>query len=262
MKSSANDVPQRLELDTVVDHPPSTILYRPNSTTSRATMSELLNNKADFAAKAHGATRPLEEIEESHETTVAEEVVGVPVKLGWIKGVFIPVLLNIWGVIMFLRLGWVVGQAGIWLGTLIIILANVVTTITTLSLCAICTNGEMGGGGVYKLISRSIGPQSGGTIGVVFYVAQTVAVALYVIGFAETIEDILRKGNQDPFTGSELKRYTSGRNLRSSLPAHHCFGRNRVVRENASRVNRRSRFRDDLSLSWVVFRRSSFGIRK
>ena len=57
-----------------------------------------------------------------------------------------PCLLNIWGVILYLRLPWLTGQAGIGLMSLIIILASVVTTITTLSMSAICTNGEVKGG--------------------------------------------------------------------------------------------------------------------
>jgi len=66
-------------------------------------------------------------------------------------------MLNIWGVMLFLRVSWVVGQAGIGLGSVIIIVATSVTTITTISMCAICTNGEVKGGGTYYMISRSLG---------------------------------------------------------------------------------------------------------
>ena len=59
---------------------------------------------------------------------------------------------------MFLRLGWVVGQAGVILGTLIIVLSNVVTTITAVSMCAICTNGEVAGGGAYVATPRHAAP--------------------------------------------------------------------------------------------------------
>ena len=72
-----------------------------------------------------------------------------PKSLGWRQGVLIPCLLNIWGGIMFLRLGWVVGQNGIWLALLTLILSYIVTTSTALSLCAIVTNGEVKGGGIY-----------------------------------------------------------------------------------------------------------------
>ena len=74
-------------------------------------------------------------------------------------------LLNIFGVIMFLRLGWVVGQAGIILGIVIILMSGVVTTVTTMSMAAICTNGEVKAGGAYYLISRVIGPDFGGRWG-------------------------------------------------------------------------------------------------
>lgn len=70
-------------------------------------------------------------------------------------------VLNIWGVMLFIRLSWVVGQAGIGLAAVIILLSGVVTVITTLSMSAICTNGEVKGGGAYYLISRSLGPEFG-----------------------------------------------------------------------------------------------------
>ena len=70
-------------------------------------------------------------------------------------------LLNIWGVMLFIRLSWVTGQSGIGLAAVVILLSGVVTTITTLSMSAICTNGEVKGGGAYYLISRSLGPEFG-----------------------------------------------------------------------------------------------------
>ena len=67
-------------------------------------------------------------------------------KFGWIKGVVIPCLLNIWGVMLYLRLPWVFGQSGVLLGSVIILLSAVVTTLTTLSVSAVCSNGEIKGG--------------------------------------------------------------------------------------------------------------------
>ncbi|XP_023217503.1 solute carrier family 12 member 2-like [Centruroides sculpturatus] len=113
------------------------------------------------------------------------------VKLGWIQGVLIRCLLNIWGVMLFLRLSWVVGQAGIGLGCLVILLASGVTILTTLSMSAICTNGEVKGGGTYYMISRSLGPEFGGAIGLIFSLANAIAIAMYVVGFAETLRDLL-----------------------------------------------------------------------
>ncbi|XP_077514331.1 sodium chloride cotransporter 69 [Amblyomma americanum] len=115
------------------------------------------------------------------------------VKLGWIQGVFVRCLLNIWGVILFLRLSWVVGQAGIGLGSGIVILASIVTMLTTLSMSAICTNGEVRGGGTYYMISRSLGPEFGGSIGLIFSLANAVAIALYVVGFSETVRDLCKQ---------------------------------------------------------------------
>lgn len=67
-------------------------------------------------------------------------------KFGWIKGVLMRCILNIWGVMLFLRLSWVVGQAGIIEGTILILTTTVVTTITALSMSAISTNGVVKGG--------------------------------------------------------------------------------------------------------------------
>ncbi len=66
---------------------------------------------------------------------------------------------------IFLRISWVVGQCGVALASVVILLAGSVTFITTLSTSAICTNGEVKGGGAYYLISRSLGPEFGGAIG-------------------------------------------------------------------------------------------------
>ncbi|KAB5574617.1 hypothetical protein PHYPO_G00211060 [Pangasianodon hypophthalmus] len=104
-------------------------------------------------------------------------------------------MLNIWGVMLFIRLSWVFGQAGSGLGIIIVLLSVVVTTLTCLSMSAICTNGVVRGGGAYYLISRSLGPEFGGSIGLIFAFANAVAVAMYVVGFAETVVDLLKDNN-------------------------------------------------------------------
>uniref|UniRef100_A0A669DAA4 Solute carrier family 12 member 2 n=1 Tax=Oreochromis niloticus TaxID=8128 RepID=A0A669DAA4_ORENI len=120
----------------------------------------------------------------------AAESKGV-VKFGWIKGVLVRCMLNIWGVMLFIRMSWIVGQAGIALACVIVAMATVVTTITGLSTSAIATNGFVKGGGAYYLISRSLGPEFGGSIGLIFAFANAVAVAMYVVGFAETVVELL-----------------------------------------------------------------------
>ncbi|XP_063720784.1 solute carrier family 12 member 2-like isoform X2 [Symsagittifera roscoffensis] len=114
-----------------------------------------------------------------------------PEKFDWVRGVLARCLLNIWGVMIFLRIPWCVGHAGILEMTSIILLSTVVTIITTLSMSAICTNGFIKGGGAYYLISRSLGPEIGGAVGIMFAFANAVAVAMYIVGFAETVRGVL-----------------------------------------------------------------------
>ncbi|XP_047437168.1 solute carrier family 12 member 1 [Mugil cephalus] len=130
-------------------------------------------------------------LSEDLESGTPVEKVQEGVKFGWIRGVLVRCMLNIWGVMLFIRLSWVFGQAGWGLGIVVILLSCVVTTITGLSMSAICTNGVVRGGGAYYLISRSLGPEFGGSIGLIFAFANAVAVAMYVVGFAETVVDLL-----------------------------------------------------------------------
>ena len=110
-------------------------------------------------------------------------------RFGTFGGVFTPCTLTILGVIMFLRLGQVIGHSGVWLAAAIVLVAAGITMLTSLSLSAIATNTRVQGGGAYYLISRSLGVEFGGAIGIVFYLAQAIAVSLYLIGFTEALVD-------------------------------------------------------------------------
>lgn len=127
---------------------------------------------------------------------------GHGIKLGWIQGVFIPCLLNIWGVMLFLRLSWVVAQSGIIQSLVIIGISAVVCVLTTLSLSAISTNGEVKGGGIYYIISRSLGPEFGASIGVVFAFANAVAASMNTIGFCDSLNDLLHSYDKMIIDGS------------------------------------------------------------
>lgn len=106
-------------------------------------------------------------------------------KFGTFGGVFTPTLLTILGVIMYLRLGWVVGNAGL-LGTwLIIIISFLITLCTALSMSAITTNIRIGAGGAYAIVSQALGLEVGGSLGIPRYISQGLAVTMYIFGFRE-----------------------------------------------------------------------------
>ena len=108
-------------------------------------------------------------------------------RLGTFAGVFTPSILTILGIILFLRTGYVVGSAGLARALLILGLANVISVLTSVSLSAIATNLKVKGGGDYYLISRTLGLEFGGAIGVVLFLAQAVSIAFYCIGFGEAL---------------------------------------------------------------------------
>lgn len=109
-------------------------------------------------------------------------------RFGTFNGVFLPTFLTIMGVIFYLRFGWIVGNAGI-LGTLgIVVLAHIITISTAFSMASITTNMEVKGGGAYFLISRSLGLEIGGSIGIPLYLSQVISVALYILGFIESVK--------------------------------------------------------------------------
>ncbi|CAI4226740.1 unnamed protein product [Auanema sp. JU1783] len=198
-----------------IEHPPIMDFYR-NSvdvefTSSRPSMAQLIHGEKhatedmafeDF--KIHNSE--LVEGHSSVELRSKVEKFNPPTqqarsKFGWVEGVFVRCLLNIFGVMLYLRISWVAGQAGIGLGCAIVLLASFVTFITAVSTCAICTNGDVKGGGAYFLISRSLGPEFGGSIGLIFSVANAVGAAMYVVGFAETVRDLLKENDMSIIDG-------------------------------------------------------------
>jgi amino acid transporter len=133
----------------------------------------------------------MEKIE--HKKGVSANTTGT---LGTFAGVFTPSILTILGIILFMRLGYVVGNAGLRRAMIILLLANGISLLTTISLSAIATNLRVKGGGDYYLISRTLGLEFGGAIGIVLYLAQSVSIAFYCIGFGEVLTGILGLGSK------------------------------------------------------------------
>jgi amino acid transporter len=103
------------------------------------------------------------------------------------EGVFTPSLLTILGVIMYMRLGWVVGNAGLFGAIIIIIIAHVIAVTTGLSISSVASDKKIGAGGIYYVLSRSMGIPIGGSIGIALYVGTAFSIALYLIGFSESL---------------------------------------------------------------------------
>lgn len=116
-------------------------------------------------------------------------------RFGTFAGVFTPSILTILGVIMYMRLGWVVGNAGLLGAVLIILLAHVIAVTTGLSLSSVATDKKIGAGGVYYILSRSMGIPIGGSIGIALYVGTAFSISLYLIGFAESFNDYFGLGS-------------------------------------------------------------------
>ncbi|GES62518.1 putative cation chloride cotransporter [Aspergillus terreus] len=106
-------------------------------------------------------------------------------KLGTFSGVFVPTTLNVLSILMFLRFGFILGQAGL-LGMLgLLAVSYLINLVTTMSLSAIATNGTVRGGGAYYLISRSLGPEFGGSIGIVFYLGYVLNTGMNAVGLVD-----------------------------------------------------------------------------
>uniref|UniRef100_A0AAZ3RMU6 Solute carrier family 12 member 9 n=1 Tax=Oncorhynchus tshawytscha TaxID=74940 RepID=A0AAZ3RMU6_ONCTS len=132
---------------------------------------------------------------------------AVPRKLNTFFGVIVPTVLSMFSIVLFLRTGFVVGHAGLLQGLIMLLVAYIIISLTILSICAISTNGAVQGGGAYFMISRSLGPEFGGSIGLMFFLAKVCACGVYVLGLVEAILDIF---GQDPASSSALRVLPQG----------------------------------------------------
>ena len=115
--------------------------------------------------------------------------------LGTFGGVFAPSVLTILGIILFRRLGFVVGSAGLGRALLMLGLATLISVLTSISLSAVATNRRVKGGGDYYLISRTLGVEYGGALGLILFAAQAISVAFYCVGFGEGVSAVVGGGS-------------------------------------------------------------------
>ncbi|XP_016067693.1 PREDICTED: solute carrier family 12 member 7 [Miniopterus natalensis] len=145
---------------------------------SNPMVSSLLNKLANYTNLSQGVVEH-EEDEDSRRREVKSPGMGTFI------GVYLPCLQNILGVILFLRLTWIVGVAGVLESFLIVFMCCTCTMLTAISMSAIATNGVVPAGGSYYMISRALGPEFGGAVGLCFYLGTTFAGAMYILGTIE-----------------------------------------------------------------------------
>ncbi|XP_061075829.1 solute carrier family 12 member 5 isoform X2 [Conger conger] len=146
-------------------------------------VSSLLSSLANYSNLPQGS-------KEHEEAENNEEARKKPVKaprMGTLMGVYLPCLQNIFGVILFLRMTWVVGIGGVLGSFIIVFMCCSTTMLTAISMSAIATNGVVPAGGSYYMISRSLGPEFGGAVGICFYLGTTFAGAMYILGCIEIL---------------------------------------------------------------------------
>uniref|UniRef100_A0A7N8YQV9 Solute carrier family 12 member 6 n=1 Tax=Mastacembelus armatus TaxID=205130 RepID=A0A7N8YQV9_9TELE len=149
---------------------------------TRPKVSSLLSRLANYTNLTQGA----KEHEEAENIGEKKKASKSP-QMGTFMGVYLPCLQNIFGVILFLRLTWVVGTAGVLQALCIVFICCCCTMLTAISMSAIATNGVVPAGGSYFMISRSLGPEFGGAVGLCFYLGTTFAGAMYILGAIEIL---------------------------------------------------------------------------
>jgi amino acid transporter len=129
---------------------------------------------------------------------MATTTTGPQRTFGTFLGVYTPSALTILGLIMYLRFGWVLGNLGLPMTLLVVLVASSITCITALSASALSTNIRVGVGGEYFMVSRSLGLELGGAIGIPLFLCRTLSITFYSFGLAESIFALGLGGDASP----------------------------------------------------------------
>ncbi|XP_037390715.1 solute carrier family 12 member 5 isoform X2 [Pygocentrus nattereri] len=146
-------------------------------------VSSLLSSLANYSNLPQGS----KEHEEAENNEGARKKPVQAPRMGTLMGVYLPCMQNILGVILFLRMTWMVGIGGVIEAFIIVLMCCSTTMLTAISMSAIATNGVVPAGGSYYMISRSLGPEFGGAVGICFYLGTTYAGAMYILGCIEIL---------------------------------------------------------------------------
>lgn len=153
-----------------------------------------LGNEYQYAAGGHqasGANEIFAEDQGDKPWWRTNFFISQPMLFGTWDGVFTSVMINIFGVIVFLRSGWMVAQAGILNGILIILATVTLALISVLAAVGICERCRVESGGVYFLIAHTLGSRFGGSLGLLYCFGQAVGCALNVLGFGESMAGLV-----------------------------------------------------------------------
>ncbi|CAJ1079876.1 solute carrier family 12 member 8 isoform X1 [Xyrichtys novacula] len=127
-----------------------------------------------------------------------------PVLFGTWDGVFTTCMINIFGVVLFLRTGYLVGNTGVLLGMFLVSLVVLVALVTVMSGIGVCEHCGVGSGGIYSMISTVLGGRVGGTVGLLYVFGQCVAGAMYITGFSESVAELLHLQSQWAVQGMSI----------------------------------------------------------
>ncbi|CAH0766779.1 unnamed protein product [Diatraea saccharalis] len=157
-----------------------------------------LGNESQYGTGGHqasGANEIFADIQGDIPWWKSNFFISQPVLFGTWDGVFTSCLINIFGVIVFLRSGWIVGQAGLVNAVFIVLFTVFIALISVLSAVGICDRCRIESGGVYFLLAHTLGSRMGGALGIIYCFGQAVGCALNVVGFGESMANLVGLDN-------------------------------------------------------------------